>query len=171
MVLGHRRVTPEAAVRTVPIDEEVSANRGGSRSAVARRGLPVARRARRRHRKPFAADTATVVHDRLGRHPTMPLYELTLTTLLAVGALVAAGVLGVAVAALHRRPSWPYLLVALALGTLFVRFVAGVVYVRGSVSPETHHLLEHGLDVAMAALVIGAVLVARETASRRGEPG
>jgi len=101
----------------------------------------------------------------------MPLYELTLTTLLAVGALGAAGVLGIAVAALHRRPSWPYLLVALALGTLFVRFVAGVVYMRGSVSPETHHLLEHGLDVAMAALVIGAVLVARETASHRGEPG
>jgi hypothetical protein len=97
----------------------------------------------------------------------MPLYEFTLATVLAVGAMAAAVTLGVALAALHRRPSWPYLLVALALGTLFVRFVAGVTYVQGGVSSETHHLLEHGLDVAMAALVIGAVLVAR-TAARTG---
>lgn len=95
------------------------------------------------------------------------MYDLTLATLLAVGALAAAAVLGLALAALHRRPSWPYLLVALALATLFVRFVAGVGYVQGAVSADTHHLLEHGLDVAMAALVIAAVVVARE-ASRPG---
>ena len=99
----------------------------------------------------------------------MPIYQLALATLLAVGALGAAAILGVAVAALHRRPSWPYLLVALALGTLLVRFVAGVTYMQGSVSPEAHHLLEHGLDVAMAALVIGAVLVAREATVAGGE--
>jgi hypothetical protein len=60
--------------------------------------------------------------------------------------------------------------VALALGTLLVRFVAGLTYMQGSVSPEAHYLLEHGLDVAMAALVIGAVLVAREAMAAGGEP-
>jgi len=89
------------------------------------------------------------------------MYDITLATLLSVGALGAAVVLGVALAALHRRPSWPYLFVALAVATLFVRFVAGVGYMQGTVSAETHHLLEHGLDVAMAALVIAAVVVAR----------
>jgi hypothetical protein len=100
----------------------------------------------------------------------MPVYHLTLAALLAVGGLAAAVILGVAVAALRRRRSRPYLLVALALGTLFVRVVAGVTYMQGSVSSETHHLLEHGLDVAMAALVIGAVIVAREATAAGGEP-
>lgn len=97
------------------------------------------------------------------------MYDITLATLLAVGALGAACVLGLALAALHRRPSWPYLLIALALGTLFVRFVTGVGYVQGSVTAETHHLLEHGLDVAMAALVIAAVVVARDARPSGGE--
>lgn len=96
------------------------------------------------------------------------MYELALATVLGVGALAAAGVLGVALAALHRRRSWPYLLIALALGTLFVRFVAGVGYMQGTVGADTHHLLEHGLDVAMAALVIAAVVVAREASPSRG---
>jgi hypothetical protein len=96
------------------------------------------------------------------------MYDLTLGTLLVVGALGAAGILGLALAALAQRRSWPYLLVALALGTLFVRFVAGVGYMQGSLAAETHHLLEHGLDVAMAALVIAAVAFARDVSSPTG---
>ena len=42
----------------------------------------------------------------------MSIFVVTLAALLAVGAVGAAAILGVAVAALHRRPSWPYLLVA-----------------------------------------------------------
>lgn len=123
-------------------------------------------------RNPFAADGAIPDTYRAtggSNSDTITMYELTLATLLAVGALGAAGILGIALAALHRRPSWPYLLVALALGTLLVRFVAGVGYMQGTVAAETHHLLEHGLDVAMAALVIAAVVVARE-ASPTGVP-
>ena len=96
------------------------------------------------------------------------MYDITLGVLLAVGALGAAGVLGLALAALLQRRSWPYLLVALALGTLFVRFVTGVGYMQGSLAAETHHLLEHGLDVAMAALVIAAVVVARNVSAPAG---
>ena len=96
------------------------------------------------------------------------IYDSTLALLLAVGGLCAAGVVGLALSALLQRRSWPYLLVALALGTLLVRVVAGVGYVHGGLSPDTHHLLEHGLDVAMAALVIAAVALAREASAPAG---
>ena len=96
------------------------------------------------------------------------IYDSTLAVLLAVGGLCAAGVVGLALSALVQRRSWPYLLVALALGALLVRIVAGVGYMHGSLSPETHHLLEHGLDVAMAALVIAAVAFAREASAVSG---
>ena len=96
------------------------------------------------------------------------IYDSMLAVLLAVGGLCAAGVVGLALSALVQRRSWPYLLVALALGALLVRVVAGVGYMHGSLSPETHHLLEHGLDVAMAALVIAAVAFARETSAPAG---
>jgi 3-hydroxyisobutyrate dehydrogenase-like beta-hydroxyacid dehydrogenase len=59
-------------------------------------------------------------------------------------------------------------LVALALGTLLVRVAAGAVYVQGALAANTHHLLEHGLDIVMAALVIAAVYTAR--AARREHP-
>ena len=96
------------------------------------------------------------------------MYDGTLAVLLAVGGLCAAGVVGLALSALARRRSWPYLLVALALGALLVRIVAGVGYMQGSLSADTHHLLEHGLDVAMAALVIAAVAFAREASAVAG---
>ena len=96
------------------------------------------------------------------------IYDSTLALLLAVGGLCAAGVVGLALSALLQRRSWPYLLVALALGTLLIRIVAGIGYMHGSLSAEAHHLLEHGLDVAMAALVIAAVAFARETSAPAG---
>ena len=95
-------------------------------------------------------------------------YDITLALLLSVGGLCAAGVVGLALSALFQRRSWPYLLVALALGTLLVRVVAGVGYVHGSLTADTHHLLEHGLDVAMAALVIAAVAFARDASAPAG---
>ena len=95
-------------------------------------------------------------------------YERILGLLLGTGAVGATVVAGLAAAALVRRRSWPYLLVAGALGTLLVRFVAGVGHMQGSLGAETHHLLEHGLDVAMAALVIAAVAVARDVSETTG---
>ena len=99
------------------------------------------------------------------------IYDSTLAVLLGVGSLCAAGVVGLALSALVQRRSWPYLLVALALGALLVRIVAGVGYMQGSLSADTHHLLEHGLDVTMAALVIAAVAFARNVSpTTRGKP-
>jgi peptidoglycan/LPS O-acetylase OafA/YrhL len=87
--------------------------------------------------------------------------SLGLTLVLLVAGLGAAFVLGLAIAALLRRRSTPYLLVALAVATILARTVVAGVALQGFLAPGSHHLLEHGLDVAMVALVIAAVYTAR----------
>lgn len=96
------------------------------------------------------------------------MYDIALAALLLVGTLAAAAILGVALAAFVQRRSWPYLLVALAVATLLARTTIGMGYMGGWMLPEHHHLLEHGLDVTMAALVIAAVLSAH---TMKGAPG
>ncbi|USZ69819.1 hypothetical protein NGM10_17130 (plasmid) [Halorussus salilacus] len=97
--------------------------------------------------------------------------------LLGIAGVGSALVLALALAALVRRRSRPYLLVALALSTLLARTGVGVLSAAGSVGAETHHVLEHGLDVAMAALVVAAVYDARtarktaDAAARRDDSG
>lgn len=96
------------------------------------------------------------------------MYDLALGILLLVGTLAAAAILGVALAAFVQRRSWPYLLVALAVATLLARTTIGMGYMGGWMVPEHHHLLEHGLDVTMAALVIAAVLSAHSLSGPTG---
>ncbi|WP_193570276.1 MULTISPECIES: hypothetical protein [Halorussus] len=96
----------------------------------------------------------------------------TFVALLALAGLGSAVVLGLALAALVRRRSRSYLLVTLALATLLARTGVAVLSLTGSVAAGSHHLLEHGLDAAMAALVVAAVYdarSARKAASDRTE--
>ena len=88
-----------------------------------------------------------------------------LVVLLGVAGLGSALVLALALAALIRRRSRSYLLVALALSTLLARTAVAALSAAGTVGAESHHVLEHGLDAAMAGLVIAAVYDAR--AARR----
>jgi len=89
----------------------------------------------------------------------------TIFVLLSLAAALTAVVAGLAIAAFVRRRSRRYLLVALALSTLLARSAVGLAAYLGTVGPGIHHTLEHGLDVAMAALVIAAVyLVGKPTA-------
>jgi len=76
---------------------------------------------------------------------------------LSLAAVLTAVVAGLAIAAFVRRRSRRYLLVALALSTLLARSAVGLGAYAGVVGSGLHHTLEHGLDVAMAALVIAAV--------------
>ncbi len=85
-----------------------------------------------------------------------------LAYVLAAAAVLASLVFGVALAALARRRSGSYLLVALALGTLLARTLVGALTMGAALDPDLHHVLEHGLDVVMAGLVIAAVAVARD---------
>lgn len=99
--------------------------------------------------------------------PTEP-WLVEVLTLAALGslALVALGLAG-----LLRRRSVPFLLVALALGTLLARSAVAVLTLHGVVPTDAHHVLEHGLDVAMAALVLGAVYYARQVERRSSAGG
>lgn len=90
-----------------------------------------------------------------------------LRPVLIVAAAASALVVVLALAAFVRRRSWSYLLITLALGTLLARTVIGVLMLQRWLSPSVHHLLEHGLDVVMVGLLIGAVWLARDARGER----
>ncbi|WP_121821011.1 DUF7471 family protein [Halostella salina] len=88
--------------------------------------------------------------------------DTVLVVVVGLAAVASAVVLGLALAALLRRRSRSYLLVALALATLVARTGIVALTMAGVVADPTHHLIEHVLDVVMAGLVIAAVYAARE---------
>lgn len=98
-------------------------------------------------------------------HTSVPVGRVLVivVTIAGLGSLV---VLGMAVGAFARRRSWSYLLVAGAIGALLARSIVGGLFVTGWLGTDLHHVLEHGLDVTVAALVIAAVYYAR-TVERR----
>lgn len=89
--------------------------------------------------------------------------------LLAAAGLASALLLGLGLAAFARRRSRAYLFVVLALAALLARTVVAVGAEAGMLSLSVHHLAEHGLDVAMAALVVGAVVYVRTVDPGQGE--
>ncbi|WP_435181397.1 DUF7471 family protein [Halorussus sp. AFM4] len=93
---------------------------------------------------------------------TTVLVDPWLLAMLALAGLITAVPAGLALASLARRRSRSYFLVALALFALFVRTVVAIASMMGALGHSAHHLLEHGLDVAMSTLVIAAVYYARE---------
>ncbi|MFB6170384.1 MAG: hypothetical protein ABEJ06_04470 [Haloarculaceae archaeon] len=87
--------------------------------------------------------------------------SLPLLAVITVAAMGTAVLLGLAVGAFVRRQSRPYLLIAGALGALFARSAVAGLTLVGVLDHRAHHLLEHGLDVLLVALVIAAVYHAR----------
>ena len=83
---------------------------------------------------------------------------LVVVTVAAVGTTV---LLGLAFAAFVQRRSRPYLLLMAAFAALLSRSLVAGVSMFGMLSPTTHHLLEHGMDVVLVALVVAAVYYAR----------
>ncbi|WP_293030927.1 hypothetical protein [Natronococcus sp.] len=61
------------------------------------------------------------------------------------------------VVAYLRRRSTRYLLITIVLGLLLVRSLVGLGTVFGVVPMTAHHLVEHGIDVSIAVLVLYAV--------------
>jgi hypothetical protein len=88
--------------------------------------------------------------------------------LVALAGLASAVLVGLALAAFVRRRSRSYLLVTLALAAVLARTGVAAVTLAGGMSDANHHLVEHGLDVVMAALVVAAVYYAR-TVEPRGD--
>lgn len=80
---------------------------------------------------------------------------------IVIAGLLTAVLLGLGIAVLVRRRSRSYLLIAMALLALFARSIVAGGTLLGVIAPGPHHLLEHGLDIIMAALVVAAVYYAR----------
>lgn len=85
---------------------------------------------------------------------------------LALAATVTLPIAGVAAVAYLRRRTPSYLLVALALFALVARIAVAAGTLLGVVPDAVHHLAEHGLDVTIAALLVGAVVLARAIDAR-----
>ena len=80
--------------------------------------------------------------------------------LLAVLSLagIGTGVLFFAsIVAYRRRRTRRYALITVAVGALFFRSIVGLGTVLGIVPMPIHHLIEHGLDFLIAALILLAV--------------
>jgi hypothetical protein len=101
-----------------------------------------------------------------------PGVDLVMVGAVAVAMSGAGVLLGLGLAALLRRRSWSYLLVALALAALFARVSVAALSVAGMFGPTQHHLVEHSLDAVMVALVVAAVYHARSIQREIGtDPG
>lgn len=82
-------------------------------------------------------------------HP--PSIDLPLLVILLIAAIISAVLLGLALAAYTRRRSRSYLIILLAIATLFARTAVAGFTVLDMLSATEHHLIEHALDVALAA--------------------
>jgi len=94
--------------------------------------------------------------------------SLPLVAALAVAGVGAALLTGAALAVFLRRRSRSHLLVALALAALLARTAVAGASLAGAMALDSHHLVEHSLDVAMAALVVAAVYYARSAETAGG---
>lgn len=86
--------------------------------------------------------------------------------LLGVVLLACAGtglLFAISVVAWSRRRSRRYLLIAVAVGALFLRSIVGIGTVSGAVPMVVHHLVEHSFDFLIAALILYAVIRNRPT--------
>lgn len=93
-----------------------------------------------------------------GVHYSLPLIGIILAAGLGTATLFALSVLAFA-----RRRTRQYLLVTVALGALVVRSVVGLGTVLALVPMPIHHLVGHGLDVLIAALVLLAIYLSGPT--------
>jgi ABC-type spermidine/putrescine transport system permease subunit II len=87
--------------------------------------------------------------------------DLNYAILLVLSAVGSILLLVVAATALRRRRSQPYLLLTGALGALVLRPIAGTGVALGLFPMEYHHLVEHFLDVCIAACLLAALYTVR----------
>ncbi|MCO8244350.1 MULTISPECIES: hypothetical protein [unclassified Haladaptatus] len=105
--------------------------------------------------------------------PLYPLHVVTqggsvaLHVVLAVAGLGSAAIFLLALAAFRQRRSLPYLLIALAFAALAGRELVGGLTMANYLTANAHHLFEHGLDIVMMLLLIGAVYYARTVEKRK----
>lgn len=84
-------------------------------------------------------------------------YTPFLVALLVFATLGTVALLGLSVAAYRQRGTRPYLVVTVVLALLVGRTLVGLGTVFGVVPMLGHHVLEHGIDLLTAALLLYAV--------------
>jgi len=88
-----------------------------------------------------------------------------LLVLIGLATLGTLALFGVAAAGAARRRTTPYLLLTVAIGLLVARSLLGLGTAMGAVPMPVHHLAGHGVDLAIALLVLGAIAAVDRPAS------
>ncbi|MFC7042817.1 DUF7471 family protein [Halonotius sp. GCM10025705] len=96
--------------------------------------------------------------------------EQVLSWVLLTAAGVTTVLFGLSLIVAYRRRSRRYLLISAVLAALLSRSVAGLLTLRGLLSPGSHHFLEHGLDALIAILLLAAVYDSTTTTSAERRP-
>ncbi|QDX39508.1 hypothetical protein FQU85_00640 (plasmid) [Salarchaeum sp. JOR-1] len=86
---------------------------------------------------------------------------MLLVAVLLTAAAVSGLLVALATAVYVRRRQRSYLLIVLAFTALFARAIVALLAASNTIPTAFHHVLEHGLDVVMACLVVAAVYYAR----------
>ncbi|MEE6208913.1 hypothetical protein U3A55_01905 [Salarchaeum sp. III] len=94
---------------------------------------------------------------------------MLLVAVLLAAAAISGLLVALATAVYLRRRQRSYLLIVLAFTALFARAGVALLSVSNAIPATFHHVLEHGLDVVMAGLVVAAVYYAR-TVERDNPP-
>lgn len=94
------------------------------------------------------------------------LSESLLVVALGIGTVLSVLFAAMSLLAYFKRRTVSYLLVAVAFSTFLGKTSLGLAYLTGRMNVDTHHSLEHSLDVVMMALVLVAIYYAR-TRERR----
>lgn len=87
--------------------------------------------------------------------------SLLSSTLLVLSAITSIVLASIGVLAFRRRGSLSYFLVAAALVVFALKALVGGLTVLGIVEIHLHDVIEHGLDLLMGLLLLGAIYVAR----------
>lgn len=87
--------------------------------------------------------------------------EHSLWVIITLATLGSSILVVIAGTAFLRRQTWSYLFITVAIGMLTVRSLVGIFALAGPVHVETHHVLEHLVDVFAIGLLFAAIYTAR----------
>ncbi|KAB1186997.1 MULTISPECIES: hypothetical protein [Haloferax] len=91
-----------------------------------------------------------------------------ITVVVVLAGIASVMLAGLGVAVFYRRQTRSHLLIALALLVFASRACIAGLSLGGVLSSFDHHIVEHGLDFAMASLVLAAIYYARKIEREAG---
>jgi len=83
--------------------------------------------------------------------------SVVILAVLSLAGIGTGALFAVSLVAYRRHRNQRYALITVAVGALFFRSIVGLGTVLGIVPMVVHHLLAHGFDFAIAALILSAV--------------